>query len=141
MEDVLNAMTKEDWSKFFWNTEVYQVDIKIPRFKTTAENDLIAPIMKLGAPSIFDPEKADFSRMCTNYKELAVSRLLQKAVVDVNEKGTKAVAVTAAVIAPTDSGSNPQHKTAYFYCDTPFVYVIQEQSSGAIFFIGTYRGE
>jgi serine protease inhibitor len=29
----------------------------------------------------------------------------------------------------------------YFYCDTPFVYLIEEESSGAIFFIGTFRGE
>ena len=142
VDDVLEAMTKEDWTKFFWNTELYKVDIKIPRFMTKSENDLIPAVGKLGAPLIFDPQKADFSRMCSNYKKnLCVGKLLQKAAIDVNEKGTEAVAVTVAGITATEAGSNPIRKTAHFYCNTPFVYVIQEQSSGAIFFIGTFRGE
>lgn len=140
VEDVLEAMSNEDMTKFFWNTSVFQVDIKIPRFKTTSENDLIQPIKKLGAPSIFNPNKADFPKMCSNYKNLYVSKLLQKAAVDVNENGTEAVAVTAAGINATSVGIIDRDK-AYFYCDSPFVYVIQEQSSGAVFFIGTFRGE
>ena len=117
------------------------MDIKIPRFKTIAENNLISSITKLGAPSIFDPNKADFSKMCSNFKELYVSTLLQKAAIDVNEKGTEAVAVTVAGIDATSSGINPDRKKGYFYCDTPFVYLIEETSSGAMFFIGTFRGE
>lgn len=139
VDDVLDAMTKVDWTQFFWDTLVYQVDIKIPRFTTTAENNLIEPIVKLGAPSIFDPNKADFSKMCSNYKNLFVSNILQKAAIDVNEKGTEAMAVTMAAMVA--SAGPIDHDTAYFYCDTPFVYVIQETSSGAIFFIGTFRGE
>jgi serpin B len=138
---VLNTLNEKDWRENWWNTDVYQMDIKIPRFNTLAENDLIPSITKLGAPSIFDPNKADFSKMCSNFKELYVSTLLQKAAIDVNEKGTEAVAVTVAGLSATYAGIDPDRMKGYFYCDTPFVYLIEEESSGAIFFIGTFRGE
>jgi serpin B len=141
IEDVLNTLNEKDWRENWWNTDVYQMDIKIPRFNTLAENDLIPSITKLGAPSIFDPNKADFSKMCSNFKELYVSTLLQKAAIDVNEKGTEAVAVTVAGLSASSAGIDPDRMKGYFYCDTPFVYLIEEESSGAIFFIGTFRGE
>ena len=141
VDDVLNTLNAKDWRENWWNTDVYQMDIKIPRFTTTARNDLVPSIKKLGAPSIFDPKKADFSKMCSNYKDIYVNELLQKAAIDVNEKGSEAVAVTLAGMNVTASGSDPKWKKGYFYCDTPFVYLIEETSSGAIFFIGTFRGE
>jgi serpin B len=141
VDDVLNTLNAKDWRENWRNTDVYQLDIKIPRFTTTAENDLVPSIKKLGAPSIFDPKKADFSKMCSNYKDLYVNELLQKAAIDVNEKGSEAVAVTLAGMNTTAPGSDPKWKKGYFYCDTPFVYLIEETSSGAIFFIGTFRGE
>ena len=141
IEDVLNTLNEKDWRENWWNTEIYQMDIKIPRFNTLAENDLIPSITKLGAPSIFDPNKADFSKMCSNFKELYVNKFLQKAAIDVNEKGTEAVAATIADIAISSAGKDPDRKKGYFYCNTPFVYLIEETSSGAIFFIGTFRGE
>lgn len=140
VKDVLEKIEGLNWTNFFWETDIYKVDIKIPRFKTTSENDLIASITKLGAPSIFDPNKADLSKMCSNSKNLYVSKMLQKATIDVNEKGTEAVAVTAAVVDPTEAPQKPK-PTAEFHANHPFVYVIQERSSGAIFFIGTFRGE
>ena len=140
VKDVLEKIEGLNWTNFFWETEIYKVDIKIPRFTTTSENDLIPSITKLGAPSIFDPNKADLSKMCSNFKNLYVSKMLQKATIDVNEKGTEAVAVTAAVVDPTEAPQKPK-PTAEFHANHPFVYVIQERSSGAIFFIGAFRGE
>lgn len=140
VKDVLEKIEGLNWTNFFWETDIYKVDIKIPRFTTTSENDLIPSITKLGAPSIFDPNKADLSKMCSNFKNLYVSKMLQKATIDVNEKGTEAVAVTAAVVDPTEAPQKPK-PTAEFHANHPFVYVIQERSSGAIFFIGTFRGE
>lgn len=140
VKDVLEKVEGLNWTNFFWETDIYKVDIKIPRFTTTSENDLIPSITKLGAPSIFDSNKADLSKMCRNFKNLYVSKMLQKATIDVNEKGTEAVAVTAAVVDPTEAPQKPK-PTAEFHANHPFVYVIQERSSGAIFFIGAFRGE
>ena len=64
--------------------------------------------------------------------------MLQKASIEVNEKGTELVAATLADIICT---LDPSELSYDFHANRPFVYVIQEASSGAIFFIGTFRGE
>ena len=115
------------------------VDIKIPRFSTAFETDLKKPLSALGAPSMFDPEKAQFPNISSNFNDIYVSLMKQKAAIEVNEEGTKASAVTVAEMWETAAPISSMNID--FHCDRPFVYVIQEASSGTIFFLGTYRGE
>ena len=66
--------------------------------------------------------------------------MLQKAKIEVNEKGTKAAAVTAAIM--TMSAYNPEEpRHVQFYANRPFVYMITERNTGAILFIGQFTGE
>ena len=64
--------------------------------------------------------------------------MLQKAKIEVNEQGTKAAAVTAAVMltamAPEET------RNVEFIADRPFVYMIQDSQSGGILFMGQYCG-
>lgn len=140
VEDVLEKLHDVDWTKAFWETDIYTVDIKLPRFTTQSENFLNSSIKKLGAPSIFDPAKAEFPKL-SNFEKMYVNKMLQKAAIEINEKGTEAVAITLSEWASGSAEHDPFLKKAHFNCDSPFVYVIQERSSGAIFFIGTFRGE
>lgn len=113
------------------------VDLKLPRFSTTTETQLNKPIASLGATSMFQSE-ADFSNMTD--ASMFVSTMLQKAKIEVNEKGTKAAAVTAAIMTMSIyQPDEPRHVT--FHANRPFIYLITERSSGAIFFIGQYTGE
>jgi len=137
VEDIINSLTATGWKESKAQMQPAFVDIQIPRFKTASNNYLKKAIASLGAPSVFDPENANFSKISANFKELFVSEMLQKAAIEVNEEGTELVAVTAALMA----GFNPPPLSYDFHANRPFVYVIQEASSGAIFFIGTFRGE
>ena len=95
-------------------------------------------ISKLGISSIFDIDLADLSGISKD-KKLYVNKIDQQAAIDVTEEGTKTSSVT---IAKTNISSNlTSVQTADFHCDRPFVYLIREAGSGAIFFIGTFRGE
>ena len=85
---------------------------------------------------MFDPQKADFSLISKNQKQFFVSQMKQKAAIEVNEEGTKTTAVTVARM----EGSNFVEGKGDFHANRPFVYIIQEASSGAIFFIGTFQG-
>ena len=67
---------------------------------------------------------------------LYVSKMLQKACIEVSEDGTEAAAASAAEMAVTSAGTD----SSVFKADRPFVYVVYEKSTGAIFFIGTYDG-
>lgn len=138
IEDIINILTTTGWNESKDQMKPATVDIKIPRFNTTCTNYLEDAIDRLGAPSVFDHDKANFSKISSNFKRLCVSKMLQKASIEVNEKGTELVAATLADIICT---LNPSELSYDFHANRPFVYVIQEASSGAIFFIGTFRGE
>ena len=50
--------------------------------------------------------------------------------------------MSAVTIAKMDLSCGPITAPQIdFHCNRPFVYFVQEASTGAIFFIGTYRGE
>ena len=134
IDDIVKSLTGESWENNYWQHAI--VDIKMPRFSTKSDIMLNDMVSKLGAPSIFDPQKADFSLISKNQKQFYVSQMKQKAAIEVNEEGTKTTAVTVARM----EGSNIINGKGEFHANRPFMYVIQEWSSGAIFFIGTFQG-
>ena len=87
----------------------------------------------LGMPSAFDPDVAEFPYFCN--KDVFIGNMFQVAKIKLDEEGTEAAAVT--VIEMETTGIHPFAK---FYATRPFLYVISEQSSGIIFFIGQYAG-
>lgn len=112
------------------------VDLKLPRFTTEVDLTLNDIIGKLGAPTMFT-SGADFSSFADG--DLHVSKMFQKAKIEVNEEGTKAAAVTGAVVALAMLEPNePRH--VEFHADRPFVYIITESTTGAILFIGQFTG-
>lgn len=134
IDDIVKSLTGESWENNYWQHAI--VDIKMPRFSTKSDIMLNDMVSKLGAPSIFDPQKADFSLISKNQKQFYVSQMKQKAAIEVNEEGTKTTAVTVSMM----TGSSIVNGKGEFHANRPFVYVIQEWSSGAIFFIGTFQG-
>ncbi len=94
LEKTLTAARVTDWLA---KLTPYQVDVTLPRFKVTAEFQLKDTLTDLGMPLAFSLPKADFSGIAT-VKPLALSAVIHKAFVDVNEKGTEAAAATAATI-------------------------------------------
>lgn len=134
VDDIIASLTNDSWEHQNWQHAI--VDIKMPRFSTKSDITLNKMIASLGAPSMFDAQKADFSLMAKNAGQFFVSKMKQKAAIEVNEEGTKTTAVTAAMMY----GSNIVDGRGEFHANRPFVYVIQEYSSGAIFFIGTFQG-
>ncbi len=135
--DMLQDIDAKAYTDLYFNSEECIVDLKLPRFATEVEMPLNDIVAKLGAPSMFEGD-ADFSKFADG--RFHVSKLLQKARIEINEKGTKAAAVTAAIM--TMSAYSPEEpKHVKFHANRPFVYVISERSSGAIFFIGQFTGE
>lgn len=136
VDDVINSQTFMSWEELWqMNNSRYQVDVKIPRFRAASDivlNDIVA---QMGAPLMFSG-CADFSQMTENSEPLNVSLLKQKTAIEVNEEGTKAAAVTAAAMV---GATLPPAQEVNFHANRPFVYIIREASSGAVFFIGTFR--
>lgn len=158
INDVLVTLTAETWQGYQFSTPYnykmdgnavgirpwnYQdmsgkfiVDVKLPRFETDLDVDL-KPIMKaLGMPRAFDANLAEFPNFCK--VPIYIFLMKQVAKIKVNEAGTEAAAVTVIGVDKADNG-RPQYVN--FHANRPFIYVISEWSTGAIFFIGKYVGD
>ena len=135
--DIIKSLNTKTLEKMRLNMNECVVDLKLPRFSTTTETPLNKPIATLGATAMFQASKADFSNMAN--AAMYVSSMLQKAKIEVSEKGTKAAAVTAAIMTMSAlRPEEPRHVT--FHANRPFIYMITERNSKAIFFIGQYTG-
>ena len=129
----LNASKLDELSEKMENC---MINLKLPKFTTEMELPLNAIISSLGAPSMFIAGQADFSKFANG--DFYVSKMLQKAKIEVSEQGTKAAAVTAAVMLTSMAPVELKHVT--FTADRPFVYIIKDHRNGAILFMGQYTG-
>ena len=109
------------------NLRASQVTLRLPTFSTGTTRGLNDDIRRLGAPMIFTLE-ADLSgihKPTTCQDQLYVSLVVQKAKIDLDERGTEAVATTAVVPAlPASAEPIFNERKASFIADRPFFYVI-----------------
>lgn len=137
--DVLAKLSPSYWKQL--TTSIgrasQETDVYLPRFQSETKLELNEPLKQLGVKKAFSTE-ADFSKMLAGDSKVFLSKVLQKARVEVTEDGTEAAAVTEGEMAVT-ADSNAGEKNV-FRADRPFVYVIYEKTSNAIFFIGQFTG-
>jgi serpin B len=111
-----------------------QVAVSLPKFTIDPAEplQLQKSLEALGMKLAFTPS-ADFTGISKDKAEpLFISGVMHKAFVKVDEKGTEAAAATA-VAAP--AGGPPPRGTD-FIADHPFIFMIIDQSTGLILFIG-----
>jgi serpin B len=130
LEKKLTAAQVSGWMKNL--TQSRTVQVYLPRFKTTAEFQLNSVLAAMGMPDPFDPQRADFTGM-NSAGELYISAVLHKAYVDVNEEGTEAAAATGVVVGVTSAPVDPP---PVFRADHPFVYLIRDNTTQSILFLG-----
>ena len=107
-------------------------NILLPRFKLEYDIDLEKPLTEMGMGIAFKKGLADFSKMRSD-NDLFISSVLHKTFVEVNEEGTEAAAVT--VVETAVSSVSLSHGFSMII-NRPFLFVIRENRSGAIMFIG-----
>ena len=110
----------------------------LPRFEYDYKDEEFAnDLMKLGITDMFDGDKADFSKMNseTSKNKLYVSQAIHMTHISLNEKGTKAAAVTffgmdKAIAMPVE---NEYIRITF---DKPFMYMIRDTKTKEILFFG-----
>lgn len=127
LEKKLTAENLRAWLAKLDERGPHKTAVWLPRFTTTSSFNLASQLKALGMTSAFD-DTADFSGM-DGTKYLYLSDVFHKAFVEVNEAGTEAAAVTL-VLAKT-KGMDDR-----FNVDHPFIFLIRENGSGSILFLG-----
>ncbi len=130
LENSVNTDRLQEWmNALAWR----QVAVFFPKFTMTCEFQLRSALADMGMPIAFTA-KADFSGM-TGEKDLFISGVVHKAFVDVSEEGTEAAAATAVIMVMECTVVEPT-PPAVFRADHPFIFVIRDNHSGSILFIG-----
>ena len=111
------------WRRSLHDTDLFVV---MPKFEVRTHYELTPHLESLGVTHLFDRHAADLSEMADLERNLHVDQVTQDAYIKVNEEGTEAAAVTTARLQ-----SRPQ-----FVADHPFMFLIQDDKSGTILFMG-----
>ncbi len=131
LEESLDASTFDAWtSKGGWS----RVAVTLPKFTFGWGGSVSRTIQDLGIKTAFG-DKADFSGIAApqGKERIAISEIVHKTWIAVDEKGTEAAAATGVVMRTTGMPMGP---VAEFKADHPFLFFIRDTKSGRILFVG-----
>ena len=132
LESMLSTEKIEEWKDSMYKRDVY---VYFPKFKFETKYFIANNLSDMGMPTAFSYD-ADFSGMFDSTKtteNLFISQVIHQAFVQIDEEGTEAAAATAVVIKELSAGpiDIPEFKA-----DHPFIFLIQENTTGSILFMG-----
>ncbi|CAH1791405.1 unnamed protein product, partial [Owenia fusiformis] len=116
-------------AKLLSSTNEQEVKVWLPRFTFEYSFSVKNILKSLGMQAIFEPN--GITEM--SQYNLSVSDVIHKAFVEVNEEGTEASAATAITVGTTSINLDPPKK---FRADHPFLFVIADENTKAILFMG-----
>ncbi|MCK5137785.1 MAG: serpin family protein [Bacteroidales bacterium] len=132
VSDLVDKMDVAHWDSWFDNSSFTGVQVDLPKFKYEFKELLNDPLKNLGLGVAFTGE-ADFTRI-NPAGDLYISRVIHQTFIDVQEEGTEAAAAT--IVEMRELSSHGSGSPIYFKADKPFLYLIKENSTGTIVFIG-----
>jgi serpin B len=126
-----DALTTDQFNSVLDSVVWQQVSLSMPRFTYESEFGLKDALVEMGMTDAFTPGVADFSGM-SDRNDLFISAVVHKAFVKVDESGTEAAAATGVVVGVMAAPAPALEVTI----DRPFIYMIVDQDSHAILFMG-----
>ncbi|MFQ5866021.1 MAG: serpin family protein [bacterium] len=132
IDSLITEINQENWSQWMDSLSEQSVALSFPKFKLEYEIPLKEILKAMGMAIAFEPYQADFTKMYTGPENVYISKVKHKTFVEVNEEGTEAAAVTSVEVGITSIGPS----AIPMRVDRPFVFVIRENHSQTILFIG-----
>ena len=133
-EPVLTANDLLNKLNDYWQRS--ECKLFIPKFKYEYQLSLNNILKEMGITDAFNDKLADFSAI-TGDKDLFISDVIHKAIIEVDEKGTKAAAATVVLLAI--SSLRPPTPEKRF--DYPFTFYIIDEEKGITLFSGKFEGK
>ncbi len=107
-----------------------EVTLGLPRWESESMFGLVPQLQAMGIVDLFDDQRADLSGIA-DVEQLYVSDVIHQANVTVDEKGTEAAAATAVTVRALSAGPSVS-----LIIDRPFLYLIRDNATGEILFLG-----
>lgn len=129
VNDLAETLSQNNWNNWVASFQPQEMFFSMPKFKMEYKELLNRSLSELGMGIAFR-ESADFSGI-NGTGGLHIDEAIHKSFIEVDEKGTKAAAVTSIGIVETSVPAIP-----IFYADRPFLFAIRENKTGSILFFG-----
>jgi serine protease inhibitor len=135
VDEVIESMSEKRWNEIRSSFSANQISLVMPKYKVEYGIKLLNNVLAgLGMGIAFEPGVADFTGIFNcDPGEQWISRVLHKAVIEVNEKGSEAAAATVVEIVES---AMPVEEIIEFVVNRPFFFVIADDRSGSILFMG-----
>lgn len=135
VNELVNALENDEVKSAQWATQEVKVKVTLPKFTFDYQRSFVETLKDLGVHEIFEDTASlpGLSRGADVAGKLKVSNILQKAGIDVNEKGTEAYAASVVEIENKFGGAQAIEE---FNVNRPFVFFIEEEATGNILFAG-----
>ncbi|MGQ9791012.1 MAG: serpin family protein [Armatimonadota bacterium] len=129
----LDTLDAEKWKEWTSRLAMAEGELQLPRFKMDYDKTLNNALKSLGMEVAFICGRADFTRMGEG-PDLFIQKVHHKAVVEVNEEGTEAAAVTSVQVGVKSVQlPRPPFKMVV---DRPFLFAIRDTRTGIVLFLG-----
>jgi serine protease inhibitor len=132
LEEFQAGLNKADWNNWTGSFRSMEGDLSLPRFSFEYDVSLKKTLEALGMGIAFEEGTADFSGMRPTPPDLFINEVKHKTFVEVNEEGTEAAAVTSVEV-----GTTAMPETFSMVLDRPFFFVIADDMTGTILFMGS----
>ena len=129
LDGLIEDLDNGNWLSWINALEDENIILSMPKFKMEYEKKLNRELSDLGMAIAFT-DAADFSNI-NGTGGLRISEVRHKSFIEVDEKGTEAAAVTVVVIVETSVPLLPEMNL-----NRPFLYVIRENQTNSVLFVG-----
>lgn len=129
MQQLANNLSSAQVSEWTERLEKKEISLYLPKFKLEERYQMKTVLANMGMPRTFE-NRAEFN-LFDEPLPIKIDEIYHQAVVAVDEKGTQAAAATA-IVGRYTSMSYPIE----FKADHPFMFIIKENNTNAILFLG-----
>jgi serine protease inhibitor len=130
----LRTLTSANWTRWIWTFNQTDGLVGLPRFKFEHCVNLNPILANLGMSDAFNPEKARFDGMVVPPPNINIGQAIQRALVEVNEEGTEAAALTE--ITACFAARGPKPRVFQMILNRPFFFAIRDDQSNMLLFMG-----
>ncbi|KAH7849234.1 hypothetical protein Vadar_014989 [Vaccinium darrowii] len=139
LQNLLEKLINSDPNMYLSLPKVELNNFWIPKFKFSYTFDVSKAMTDTGTTLSFMKNPEDLSEMMHIRKGAPIggSKIIQKACIEIDEKGTEAVAITYDSVSECDCDDDDETEPLIsFVANHPFVFMIREAKSGLNFFTG-----
>ncbi|WP_346917205.1 serpin family protein [Clostridium sp.] len=133
IDSFINTLDMDKWNsiKKSIGKEKEAVNVSFPKFQIEyGAKELKEPLVSLGMKDIF----SDAANLSGIREGIYVSSVLHQGKIEVNENGSEAAAVT--IVEVRETAMPIIDETKEFIANRPFIFILEDEESGTILFMG-----